>query len=285
MNTKILGIALGGLFCSSCFMINMEDGEVRYASLNREEPKQSEQAVVAEVELGIGRLEVEAAQPSQAYELDLNYNEAAFEPIIDFVREGDNALFRFRLSGEGRVSRRMGKTRLNLRLNPDTPLDLRARTGVGESSIDLSGMSVQALKVESGVGETRVSMLSPNQDRCRRLQINNGVGALEVTGLGNFGFERFDFRGGVGGSKLEFSGEWRETGRVEIEVGVGGVEILLPRDVGAEINATKSFLSGMNFPDFRKEGDTYYSNNIDRVSKVIRMRIRAGIGGVEVRWI
>jgi hypothetical protein len=284
MNKRMLGIAFSGLVFSSCLM-NLEDGEVRYASLNREEPRQQEQAVVAEVELGIGKLEVEAAQASQAYELDLNYNEAAFEPVITFVREGDNALFRFRLSGEGRVSRRMGKTRLNLRLNPETPLDLRARTGVGESVIDLSGMRVQALKLESGVGETRLSMLSPNRDRCRRLQINSGVGALDVTGLGNFGFERFEFRGGVGGSKLDFSGDWQETGRVEIEVGVGGVEILLPRDIGAEIHATKSFLSSITLPDFRKEGDTYYSNNIDRVSKVIRLRIRAGIGGVEVRWI
>jgi hypothetical protein len=55
--------------------------------------------------------------------------------------------------------------------------------------------------------------------------------------------------------------------------------------VGAEVRAQKSFMSGVDLPDFQKRGDTYFSDNMERATKVLRMNIQAGIGGVDLRWI
>ncbi len=260
-----------------------EDGPL--TSFNRAEPLQNETVLEAEIDVPIGELEIQPGTSGNLYELDLEYNERVFKPEIDFERRGTTAVLKFRLSGEGKSIRRVGRTRLNLRFNPSVPLILKTTTGVGQSEIDLGGMKVQRLDLESGVGETVVTMLSPNQISCDHVEIQSGVGSLEVTGLGNLDFKRFRFQGGVGGSKLDFSGDWKSEGDVDIEVGVGGVELLLPRSVGAEVRAQKSFMSGVDLPDFQKRGDTYFSDNMERATKVLRMNIQAGIGGVDLRWI
>ncbi|MGH9341634.1 MAG: hypothetical protein ACRD1R_19125 [Acidobacteriota bacterium] len=281
MKTALIAV-LAALAFSTCFL-DLDDGEAYNARLRQDAPLQGEELIEADIEVAVGTLQIEAGSPSQSYDLDLQYN-GAFEPRVQYERDGGKARLEVALEGKARSVRNL-KTQLNLRLNPDVPLALQTHSGVGDSEIDLSGMSVRSLNLESGVGETRVSMLSPNRTVCEELEIRSGIGALEVTGLGNFGFKTFRFHGGIGGSELDFSGAWQHSGEVEIEVGIGGVEIRLPRSVGAEIRAPANFLSGLNLQDFTKRGNTYYSKNIDRVDKIIRFRIKTGVGGVDVGWM
>jgi hypothetical protein len=72
---------------------------------------------------------------------------------------------------------------------------------------------------------------------------------------------------------------------VEILVGVGGVEILRPRHIGAEVQLKESFFSGFDISGFRKRGEIYYSDNLEQVERIVRFNIRTGIGGVQIRWI
>ncbi len=283
MTSRFLLTATAMVLFSSCMIID-EFGEVQYATFDSKEASKGEQRLEARVELGVGEVVIQPGTTDQAYELDLHYNELAFKPEVEYhVDSQGTGHLKVGLKGDQNV-RRAGKNEMNLRLNPDAVLDLEASLGVGESSVDLSGMKVESLKVESGVGQTEISMLAPNPIRCRRLVLESGVGAIEVKGLGNFNFEDFEFDGGVGGASLDFSGEWAVAGEVSISVGVGGVEIELPREIGAEIRASKSFLSGMNFSGFDKKGSVYRSRNIEKVDKIVKIRINAGIGGVDVHW-
>lgn len=276
-------MAMLGLFLQTC-RLDLDDlNDTPLSILAQSEPSQGEELLEARIKLNVGTLEIAPGQGPHAYELDLQYDGRAFDPQLDFSRDGKRARLAFELRGKS--VRRVGKTRVDFRLNPETPLRLESQTGVGESHIDLSGMKVESVLLECGVGKAQLSMLSPNRVACDEVEVRSGIGGTEATGLGNFGFRRFRFKGGVGGSTLDFSGSWEQVGEVEIQVGVGSVEILIPRDVGAEIRVTKSFLSGLDISGFRKDGDTYVSENIDRMSKIVRFRITAGIGGVEVRWI
>lgn len=274
------------LFCSCVSFVGNWGEPPRFTSFESSQPAQNENRLEARIELNVGKLEIQPGDASTAYRLDLYYDENGFSPEVDFRRDGDTARLGFELGGAARqASRGLDKTRLNLRLNPDTPLSLDARAGVGESEIDLSGMKIADMRLTTGVGETSLGMLSPNRIGCRTLSIKSGVGSLEIKGLGNFGFDRFQFEGGVGSAQLDFSGAWETIGEIDVTVGVGGVEILLPRSLGAEIRSSRSFLSSLELSDFRREGDVFISRNRDRVDKILRLKIEAGIGGVEVRWI
>jgi hypothetical protein len=43
-----------------------------------------------------------------------------------------------------------------LRLNPDVPLSLETSLGMGEANLDLTGLTVDSLNVEQGLGQARV---------------------------------------------------------------------------------------------------------------------------------
>jgi hypothetical protein len=250
------------------------------------EPAAGEQALRAEVDLKVGDLQVSPGSPDQIYDLELRYNEHFFRPVVDFRRDNTEAELNIGFEGEGRSSfRRMSDNLIRLKVSPEAALDLTANTGVGTSTFDLGGLRLQSLNLQTGVGETKLSMLQPNRGTCDRVEISAGVGEFELVGLGNLGFQSFRFRGGVGESTLDFSGDWNQIGEIRVEVGVGEVTLRIPRSVGAEIRMNKGFFSDANLPDFRKEGNTYFSENLERVDKVIRFRVQAGIGGVSVRWM
>ena len=235
----------------------------------------------------MGELQVEPGTTDKAYEADFHYNDLAFKPDVSFERrDGGKADLFVSLEGESHSFGNAGNNSIRLRLNPEIPVELELNTGVGSSAIDLSGMHVSSVEIQSGVGETRLDMLEPNQSECRLVEITSGVGEFKLTGLGHFAFDQFRFRGGVGGSELDFSGDWPKLGETEIEVGVGEVDVRLPRDLGFEIRVNQGFFSDLTVPDgFTKEGDAYLSDNRDRVEKILKIRVRAGIGGVKFSWL
>jgi hypothetical protein len=65
----------------------------------------------------------------------------------------------------------------DLRLTRDIPIDLKLKTGVGLSNVDLTGLQVTRLSVESGVGQTTVTL--PRRGELR-VDIQGGVGELIV---------------------------------------------------------------------------------------------------------
>ncbi|MEE8584110.1 MAG: LiaF domain-containing protein [Acidobacteriota bacterium] len=281
MNCKPI-LALLALATCSCMVVG-DWGKVEYADFKSSEPSQGEERIEARIELGVGQLRVEPGSASETYELELRYNEAAFKPDLDFRRQGATAVLNFNLEGKGR-SGKAGHNELNLRLNPEARLAFQGKTGVGENDIDFSGMKVESISLAAGVGKTTLSMLSPNPIRCKRVKLQTGVGSFEARGLGNLNFEELRFDGGVGGAELDFSGAWEHSGDISIAVGVGGVEVYLPREVGFELRASKSFLSSLSIPGFTKQGSIYRSDNYDKAQKHATIRIKAGIGGIDVRW-
>ena len=285
MSLKISLLALT-VFLSSCTVsLDGLGGDANFVDFAQSEPAGDEELIRARVDLKVGQIEVEPGSTSNCYELDLHYNELAFEPRVDFDRDGGTVDLSVGLEGEGKSFRGLGDNTLYLRLNPETPLELKTSTGVGECNINLTGMKVRSVVLESGISETKLTMLESNPISCEKVRISSGVGELKLVGLGNLSFGELKFQGGIGAATLDFSGDWETAGDVEIDVGVGGVELQLPRDIGAEIRVTRSFLSEIDLPRFKKRGDTYYSDNIDRASTVIKFRVNAGIGEVELEWI
>lgn len=260
-------------------------GDFQPTTFDSSRPYEGEALIEADLELHAGQLVLGSGSPEKAYELELSYNAERFQPQVEYRREGENAVLEFELEGQGRVRRHSRKTRLDVKLSPRSQLKIRARTGAGQNLIDVSGLRLQELQLEAGVGETSLSMLSANQVICRSVVIESGVGELDVKGLGNFRFEKLDFRGGVGAATIDFSGTWENTGEVDIKVGVGEVVIRLPSDLGVDLRVKKSFLSDLELKGFRKTAEGYRSENFDQASKKIRLNVRTGVGAIEIDWI
>ena len=65
-----------------------------------------------------------------------------------------------------------------LQLVPGIPLDLHVNTGVGQATLDLRGLQLTGLDVQSGVGETTITL--PSGSYNYGVVVNSGVGAVTL---------------------------------------------------------------------------------------------------------
>ncbi len=81
-------------------------------------------------------------------------------------------------------------------------------TGAAVSLVDLGGLRLSSLNVETGASQTEVRFSTRNAIRCTTAAFRAGVAELTVLGLGNSRCDRVTFDGGMGSVVLDYTGEW-----------------------------------------------------------------------------
>ncbi len=287
MRTLTFAIALlSALSFWACDIENRAMPEM--VSTTQRHPLGKESSLIAQIQFGIGNLEVSSESPPTLYSLDLEYDKANFEPDVQYESgTGDTGHLSIKLEGTRKVSfrSRAQTNRLRVGFTETIPVELSINAGVGQARLSLSRLKIKKLDLESGVGGAKISTYDPNPVECDMVRIRNGVGGMETVGLGNLNFRELDFEGGVGGADLDLTGQWKRDAQVRIQVGVGGVTVRMPRDVGVEVDTEKHFLSGIHLDGFVKRDSHYYSENYDKAKVRIYMRVATGVGGFRIQWV
>jgi hypothetical protein len=274
------------LMVSGCELREVAPAEM--VSDTQSRPLGNEKGLTAAVGFDIGSLEVAADKSDKLYNLDMEYDKSSFQPEIQYETVGGNeGRLSFKLEGTHkfglRSERRTNRIRLNL--TESLPLQLEVRAGVGEARLSLSNLRLKRLELESGVGGSRISTYDPNPEICDRVRLRSGVGSMDAVGLGNLNFRELDFEGGVGGANLDLTGEWKQDANMRIEVGVGGVTVKMPREIGVRVEGEKHFLSGFQLDRFVKRDSDYYSENYEEAKIHVFIRVQTGVGGFKITWI
>ena len=280
----IIGVAL--LF-SACEFEERVPAEM--TSMTRNQPLGKEKALDADIRYDIGSLEVAAEKSQSVYSFDLEYDKASYQPDVKYEAPGPHgdARLSFRLSSTRKIglhSEHHGN-RLRLNLSNAIPLSLDVNTGVGDARLSLTGLKVSRLELQAGVGGSKVSAYEPNPVTCEYIRIKNGVGSMDAIGLGNLNFRELEVEGGVGGASLDLTGQWRQDADIRIQVGVGGVNLKMPRDIGVKVEAEKHFLSGLHLEGFEKRDSYYFSENYDKAKVRVSVRVATGVGGFRITWL
>lgn len=255
-------------------------GDFDPAHFSREEPLEGAGQLNARVNLGLGSLKVVKGREAVLFDLDIDYDGNQDKPEVDFSRSGNKAELRVDLKGRKGSGWWGDDNKIDLSLSPEVDLDAGFITGVGENIVDLTGLKVEKLEIINGVGNTEIYMDEINRTACRVLEVTNGIGHLEMTGIGNYAFDDFRFSGGIGDSSLDFSGEWRAVGDIDLKVGMGSLKVMVPHDLGVRIESSKSFLSNLDMPGFDQVGNEFVSGNISEAEKEIVIKLHTGIGDV-----
>jgi len=263
---------------------------VEMVSKNESRPLGTEKSLESTVHFDIGSLEISAEEkPGSLYSLDLLYDKASYRPDVEYrsTQGGEEGRFNFSLNSTHQmgIRRESRNNRLSLAFTGSIPLKLKVTTGVGDARLSLSGLKVARMDFEAGVGGAKISSYEPNPIQCEYIRLKNGAGSIDAVGLGNLNFREFDFEGGVGGANLEFSGEWKHDANIRITVGVGGVNVRMPREIGVRVEAEKHFLSGVHLEGFSQRDSVYYSDNYDDAAVKVSVHVTTGIGGLRITWI
>ena len=263
---------------------------IEMVTMNQTQPLGKEKTLISNISFDIGSLEIAGAdKTADLYSFDLEYDKASYSPDVryDAALAGEEGRFSFNLQSTHKsgIRRQRHNNRIRVAFNNSVPLNLEVNAGVGDARLSLSGMKLSRVNFESGVGGAKIAVYEPNPIPCEYLGIKNGVGGLDAIGLGNLDFRVLEFEGGVGGANLDLTGEWKRNAEIRIKVGVGGVNVKMPREIGVKVEAEKHFLSGVQLDGFNQRDSVYYSANYDTAAIRVSVRVETGIGGLKITWI
>jgi hypothetical protein len=232
------------------------------------------------VEYGAGTLRLGPAEGSTLYTANLSYDASVFTPQVEY---GDG---RLRVGMEGRTSggRNMRGGELDLTLTRQLPLDVELRFGAADAALELGGLRVRRLDVQTGASRTQLNITSPNREQCERASIQVGAARFEATGLGNLNTPELEVHGGVGEVVLDFTGEWASSMSSRIRMGLGSLTLRLPEGLPVRITRTGR-LASFDSEGLTKRGDHYYSSTWESAENRLTLTLDAALGSVRVVWV
>jgi hypothetical protein len=270
-------LALAAAAVTACGEAAAQD----WRTLNASRDYGGEDRLNVTVEYGAGTLLLAPGTTSSLYTATINYDAQVFTPTVDYA----DARLRLGLEGgTARGGRNMQGGELDLKLNPDVAVDLQLKFGAADATLDLGGLRVRNVDVQTGASRTRLSVSSPNRERCESFRVQVGAARFEATGLGNLNAERLRVQGGVGEVVLDFTGEWASSMTATIEMGLGSLTMRLPEGLGVRITRGGR-LSSFDGQGLMKRGDHYYSSNWDTADNRLSLSLDAALGSVRVVWV
>lgn len=235
------------------------------------------------IQYGAGRIDVSSTAAPVLYSMQLRYDETVGNPVHTY--DPDDRSLTLGMGSQtvhfGRNFKDQTKGEMRLALNRAVPMDLDFDLGATRAMLDLGGLSLRDLRIESGASETTVDFSEPNPLRMRALEIQVGAASFEGRNLANANTQTVRVNGGVGNVELGFAGEWRQDMSLDVDVALGKVTLHVPEDVGVRVEVQK-FLASFDSGDLRKRGGAYFSNNFDSAKFKLRIRASTTFGGIQI---
>lgn len=244
-----------------------------------------------EIEFGFGAILVERGNPSKAVTGFIQYDEDYIRPYADYDTKGSTARFRLvtKSKHEGWESlkmRGMDEPESELYFTTRVPLEFDFSCGLGEAELNLGELQVADLVIENGLGETTMDFSTPNRTDLRRISVENGLGELVARNLSNSRAEKLKFDCGLGSAVLDFRGESRQDMDVDVNVGLGSVELKIPEGYNVVMEADESFLSTIDTHGFTSEHRGYYRSRDYRPSRpTLHITASVGLGSIDISWV
>jgi hypothetical protein len=252
-----------------------------------------EDTIAVRVEFGGGRFTLTPSADNVLYRARLEYLEGRVRPRFEYDRENRSLLVGIGgIRGQRRSSRvnfdfdNGPPQRLDLQLSPSVITDLSLTLGAVQTDVDLGGLALSRVELKGGASETTVGFSRPNRATCQNLRVMVGAGEFVLRQLGNAGCRTVTFHGGVGDIQVDLTGRWPGDAQVDIKMALGDLEIILPDNVGVEIQLDKLLASFQSSGPLVTAGrsNLWRTTNWDGSSTKLRVNVGAAFGSIRVRF-
>ena len=150
-------------------------------------------------------------------------------------------------------------------LTDDKPYLLELNYGVGNANVDLSGLSIKKLKINTGSADVNVGYTSlENQVDMDTFFIKVDLGSVNVKNL-NLARSRYMVADvGFGNMMLDFSDKPLISNKIKGSVGAGNLIIILPsEETPILVKIHDSWLCSVKMPDYLKKiGENTFANSV-----------------------
>lgn len=172
---------------------------------------------------------------------------------------------------------------LNLALPRTIPLDISVNFGAGRANLDLSGLRIQEIDVNTGAASATLAFDEPNPERVRSAEFKAGAAELVIRRLGNLNADEVRVETGVGSVDLDLSGAWPQESQLSARVGLGALTLRIPALLGVRLEHG-GFLASVDTDGMIKVGDAHQSRNWNTAEHRLHIDVSATLGSVDLIW-
>jgi hypothetical protein len=193
------------------------------------------------LDLSEGSFRIKPAPPGEPLKVEGRYDSGVYE-LEESLEQPDGESWIYRVRFERRVtwmrvlfSDAEQENRLTISLPRDVPIVLEGVIGVGESVLELGGLTIGDVDLILGTGSHQLRFSEPTAVPMRGFLIDGGIGELKVSDLGNASPGKVEISHRIGEVNIDLDGAWLNDAGVEVRCGIGECAIRVPDDVGVEV--------------------------------------------------
>jgi hypothetical protein len=203
------------------------------------------------VDLQEGSFDIKPGEPNGRVQVEGRFSEALYELTQQTETQNGKPRttirFRSKAPAWARMLAGMGngdndRPRLTLLIPPAVPIELSLNVSMGESRIDLGGLTLSELGLDLSMGNHEVDFREPVVDGVTRLRLNTRMGNVRVENLGNARAKSVDASGSMGNLTADLGGDWRPGSEAELSFtqSMGEVRVTVPTNVRLEADVRDS---------------------------------------------
>jgi hypothetical protein len=284
-SVKISSLFLAGAVCFiSAYALALE-------SKHREFSRTKEKELRVILDVSFGSISIKRGEQDKIASVDYSEEEDAKQKLYisyDISNETGTLYIKLKESTHfwGDDADRNGHNRhLDITLGGTVPISFELELGAGNGDIDLTDLQVKDVKISTGASSVTMKCSKPNSISADDVTIESGVSKFTATNLSNLNFRNLKFSGGVGSYKLDFDGRLRQSTEVQIEVGLGSIDVYVPKNIPAKLVYDDNWLSSFKLDDdFEKtRSGVYETDDFQNASKRLTIRLESGLGSVRVK--
>jgi hypothetical protein len=177
--------------------------------------------------------------PGTPMRLEANYDSGSYKLEETFEPSGELG-WTYRLEFGKRSSFQFfhvnPDNRLELHVPAGTPLTLGGELGIGQSRLDLGGLWIESVDLETGIGEHVIDFSEPLSSPMASFELDASIGEVRVRRLGNASPASARVDHSIGEISVDLRGAWQNDSDVFVASSIGECRINLPSDrIGLEL--------------------------------------------------
>ena len=185
-------------------------------------------------------------------EIEAEYDRRRFR-LVEKVTEGRDGDFTYDIQLKTRLGiLPMGNIRnhVEIRLPRNQPLRLVGKIAMGESEIEIGGLTLLEVDLDVRLGQHTVTVSEPTTVPLELFALRGQMGEVRVRHLGNASPQIVQTSHRMGELRLGLEGEWRVSSDIEMRCSMGQCTVKVPDDVLLDTRA-RAFMGGksVRLPD------------------------------------
>lgn len=189
-----------------------------------------------ELDLSMGEFVIIPSGEITAIEVDAEYDTRRFRLEETFDEGVDGAWkYKVRFTGSrglfGMFGANGGENHIEIRVPKGKPMRLVGSVKMGKSVIDLGGLALQEVDLDSGMGEHDLEFSEPTPVAMDSFRWQSSMGQSTLHDLGNASPARVDVSHRMGELRVDLDGAWSNDSEIDVSCGMGQCSVRVPDDV------------------------------------------------------